>query len=190
MPLVTCPDCLRKVSDRAPACVHCGVPMAQEPVPAILQQIGKHAAMTSSGKRSPDDEVWRGGPSHWTGLFVYGLGALLVPFGIGIVIILWQYFAIRCTNYRFGAQRLTVRTGILSRTTEEVELFRVLDFRLDEPFTLRLFGLATITVVTADQTASAVTLRAISGAPQVLELLRQCVASARGLRRTVSLETF
>ena len=27
MPLVTCPDCQKDVSDRAPACIHCGRPL-------------------------------------------------------------------------------------------------------------------------------------------------------------------
>lgn len=30
MPLVSCPDCGRSVSDAAPACIHCGRPMAQQ----------------------------------------------------------------------------------------------------------------------------------------------------------------
>ena len=35
MPLITCPDCKKEVSDRAPACPHCGAPIAKaaEPVP-------------------------------------------------------------------------------------------------------------------------------------------------------------
>lgn len=28
MALITCPDCSREVSDRAPACPHCGAPIA------------------------------------------------------------------------------------------------------------------------------------------------------------------
>lgn len=38
MPLTTCPDCSREVSDRAPACIHCGCPMdgpAPPPPPPI-----------------------------------------------------------------------------------------------------------------------------------------------------------
>src|SRR5690349_6292259 len=29
MPLTSCPDCLKAVSDSAPACIHCGRPMHQ-----------------------------------------------------------------------------------------------------------------------------------------------------------------
>lgn len=33
MALITCPDCGREVSDRAPACPSCGAPIAPPPVP-------------------------------------------------------------------------------------------------------------------------------------------------------------
>lgn len=31
MGLITCPDCSKEVSDRAPACPHCGAPLAETP---------------------------------------------------------------------------------------------------------------------------------------------------------------
>lgn len=43
MPLVTCPDCAREISDQAPACVHCGRPM-QRPATGL-------AEMSLYGKR-------------------------------------------------------------------------------------------------------------------------------------------
>lgn len=33
MPLVTCPDCHRRISDAAPACIHCGRPNVTAPPP-------------------------------------------------------------------------------------------------------------------------------------------------------------
>lgn len=51
MPLVTCPDCAREISDQAPACVHCGRPM-QRPsaLPAAAPERGI-AALSLYGKR-------------------------------------------------------------------------------------------------------------------------------------------
>lgn len=43
MPLVTCPDCRREISDAAPACIHCGRPVAGVRKPAA----------TVSGRRHP-----------------------------------------------------------------------------------------------------------------------------------------
>jgi drug/metabolite transporter (DMT)-like permease len=36
MPLAACPDCAREVSTQAPACIHCGRPMATSSSPANL----------------------------------------------------------------------------------------------------------------------------------------------------------
>lgn len=44
MPLVTCPDCERRVSDAAPMCVHCGRPMANRPLVATQ---GRPPALSS-----------------------------------------------------------------------------------------------------------------------------------------------
>ena len=42
MPLITCPDCGREVSDRAPTCPQCGAPIASptvtQPDPAVVVQ--------------------------------------------------------------------------------------------------------------------------------------------------------
>ena len=31
MALITCPECGKQISDKAPACIHCGYPMQEQP---------------------------------------------------------------------------------------------------------------------------------------------------------------
>lgn len=40
MPLISCPDCEREVSDRAPTCPSCGCPLVDEP-PQVIEQTSK-----------------------------------------------------------------------------------------------------------------------------------------------------
>jgi hypothetical protein len=88
MPLLTCPDCYGNVSDTAPACIHCGRPMA-------AAASGRTANRVGDGPRLYV-EVWRGGETlrglGWVAVIGGGmwfLFALLmdtsVPSGAGSV---------------------------------------------------------------------------------------------------------
>jgi hypothetical protein len=66
MPLLTCPDCQKEISDRAPACPHCGAPIAA-PVPVAV----KDSAL--SRNRGCGD------------LALYGLGVPLILGALGLL---------------------------------------------------------------------------------------------------------
>jgi membrane protein YdbS with pleckstrin-like domain len=54
------------------------------------------------------------------------------------------------TSYHFAKNRMTWRTGILSRTAESLELYRVADVTMKQPILQRLFGVGEITIRSAD----------------------------------------
>lgn len=112
------------------------------------------------------------------------LSFLLIP----ILLILIRYLTVRCTKYAFTNRRLTIKTGVLSRSTEEIELFRVKDTGLEEPLFLRLFGLGHVLVIPVDATAAAVVMRSIPNPEKIRLLLRDQVNGARSNRRTVTME--
>lgn len=51
MPLVTCPDCAREISNQAPACVHCGRPMQRASAAPEAARARGIAAVSLYGKR-------------------------------------------------------------------------------------------------------------------------------------------
>jgi uncharacterized membrane protein YdbT with pleckstrin-like domain len=74
---------------------------------------------------------------------------------IGLVIpafyAFWKWMEIKSTKLTITDQRLIVAQGILNKSTNETELYRVRDTSLTEPFFYRLFGLGTIIVYTTDE---------------------------------------
>ncbi|HEY0707745.1 MAG TPA: PH domain-containing protein [Polyangia bacterium] len=73
MPLVPCPTCNRAISDAAPACPHCGHPMA------MATAAGKaHATRGIAGAPGPEQTLWEGTPSLKALLGVIILTALYV----------------------------------------------------------------------------------------------------------------
>ena len=65
------------------------------------------------------------------------------------------------TRYELTTERLRVTDGLLSTTTEELELRRVRDFVVARSLVERMTGLGEVRLTTADSTAPRVTLRGI-----------------------------
>lgn len=92
---------------------------------------------------------------------------------------------LKTTVYTLKKDRLLIKRGILRRVTDELELFRVRDFQLDEPIALRLFSLGNIALVTSDRTTPLIRLNAIPEINKLHEHLRSLVRSCwdeRGVR--------
>ena len=70
-------------------------------------------------------------------------------------------------------QRMKVTRGILNRRLEELKLFHVKDYVMDQPLFLRLLG--NLTLVTSDASTTRIVLRAIADVQAVRETLRTAV---------------
>lgn len=99
----------------------------------------------------------------------------LVP----LAMIVWKWVVVASTQYELTTERLKLRTGVFNKEMDEVELYRVRDFRVEQPFFLRLFSLATLVLQTSDKSNPVVVLRAIRGWEQVREDIRTYVEACR-----------
>ena len=73
--------------------------------------------------------------------------ALIIP----VFYALWKWMEIKATTLTITDQRLIVTEGVLNKSTNETELYRVRDTSLEEPFFYRIFGLGNIIVYTTDE---------------------------------------
>ncbi len=123
--------------------------------------------------------AWRGSPSQLTNVPAYVICGLLSWLVIPIFIAIWKWLVVRNIRYELTTERLRLRQGVLNKQLDELELYRVRDYRLEQPFWLRLFSLSNITIRTAETSDRVITLRAVSQGEHVLELLRQHVEACR-----------
>jgi len=79
---------------------------------------------------------------------------------------------LRTTRYRLTNQRLTVESGLLSRSMTEVDLRSVEDLVFHQGPLERLLGIGTVTVVSADRTAPRLGLRGVRDPRGTRELIR------------------
>ena len=126
--------------------------------------------------------LWTGSPSHIVNLGRNILCVLLCWLVVPVFLMIWWYLEVRCTKYELTSQRLRLRTGVLNRKTEDLELYRVRDYRIEQPLFLRLFGLANIVLETSDRTHPTVTLRAVRDSESLTNTIRARVEQLRAAR--------
>ena len=97
-------------------------------------------------------------------------------------LLVWLMFSllkILTIKYRFSNQRIFLYEGIFSRTREEIELYRLKDYKIVSPFHLRIFGISNILVYTSDHSTPVFFLFAIKNAEEVTNNLRLFVERNR-----------
>lgn len=123
--------------------------------------------------------IWKGSPSQWTNFGTYLWCFLLCWLFVPIFIALWKFLIVKTWRISITNQRLVEEKGVLSKTTDELELFRVKDIRIKEPFILRLVGLSNIVMATSDRTNPIVTIPAIKNGKSLREDIRLAVDQMR-----------
>jgi uncharacterized membrane protein YdbT with pleckstrin-like domain len=127
--------------------------------------------------------IWTSSPSQVLNLGVFILCGLLFFLVVPLFYALWKWLVVKLTQYELTSERLKIRSGVINRKLDELELYRVRDYRLDQPLSLRVFSLGNIVLTTSDKTTPVVVLRAIRDAERVREELRTYVESCRTSKR-------
>ncbi len=123
--------------------------------------------------------VWEGRPSPMEHLGTFIACGLFVWLVVPAAVAVWRYLEQISIHYSLTNERLKVRTGVLSKRQEELELYRVKDTSLEIPFFLRLFGLAHVVLYSSDASHSVMRLRAIPDAERVRDQIRGLVEKRR-----------
>ena len=112
------------------------------------------------------------------------LAAIAVPLLFAFV----RWWQTRSQKYEITTERIRTSTGILSRRTSELELYRVRDYTIVEPFWLRLIGRGNLLIETADRSTGNLVLRAVPGVSALKDQVRVHTERMRQLRGVRDLE--
>lgn len=126
-----------------------------------------------------EEKIWKGSPSQldnaFSFFFLFIISFLIIP----IFIMFWKWLTTKMTVTEITSQRLIKRTGVLNRQVDEIELYRVKDYRVEKPFSLSIFGLSNITIVTSDELTPVVTIRAVRDGEGLRDTIRAIVEKRR-----------
>ena len=123
--------------------------------------------------------IWVGRPSQLKNFKIFLLCFLLCWLIVPIFVALWYWLVVRCFQYELTTQRLRISQGVFNRQTEEIELYRIKDTALVEPFWLRMFSLGNVVLITSDRSTPELVIDAIHDAAGVRETIRAQVEALR-----------
>lgn len=126
---------------------------------------------------------WQGTPSQISNLAYFVVCGVLFFLVIPLLLILWRWLQTKNTKYELTSERLIMSKGVLNKTTNQLELYRVRDYRHEQPFFLRIFGLSNIVLISTDKTDKVLNLIAIRDGG---DLITQIRSNVEGLRRSKS----
>ncbi|PIY07753.1 MAG: hypothetical protein COZ18_15705 [Flexibacter sp. CG_4_10_14_3_um_filter_32_15] len=111
----------------------------------------------------------------WVVLFA----SIIIPFSI----IFLKIVDTRFINYTLTSERLIIKKGILTRTTDEIELYRIKDIRLIEPILQRLLGLSIVEITSSDRSNPNLSLAGIKKGDELRNTMRNEVERLRTTKK-------
>ncbi len=159
----------------------------------------------------PEETVWRGSPSQWknAGHFAfYAILALIiivvvlvsthllpqtVPLNHLLLVLLIlpivaatkRFLTTKTTVYELTTERLKTSEGVFSKVTDTLELYRVKDIEVRQPFLLRMAGLEDVHLQTSDASSPLVIVSAVPQAVSFGDKTRnqvEAIRSQKGVR--------
>ena len=154
----------------------------------------------------PEETIWKGSSSHWKNFGAYLLSSLTLPLAIwlhvigvagpwiyalvavGAIYALWQWLKLITTRYQITSERLITTSGILTKVTDPLELYRVRDLQIVQPLWLRILKLQNIHVITTDSSSEEIVLDYIPSHIELGEKLRASIETCRKVKGVRSLD--
>ena len=103
----------------------------------------------------------------------------MVPFAAFLYAGWRGFYQTRSVTYRLSSHRLFIQVGLIGRSQEEIELFRITDVSMEQTAMERLMGIGTIVVKSTDETLPVAKLENISDPVKHKDILRDAYRSAR-----------
>lgn len=117
----------------------------------------------------------------------YCFGSYLVIGALTLTLVaVYKYLRIYTIRYLISPEVLRIRNGIFFRRIDSMELFRIKDYMITQPFWMQLYGLMNFRLFTTDDTNREITLTGIPYS-DLADNIRELVQQARLKNRIIEI---
>src|SRR4030095_7408665 len=126
-----------------------------------MRLVANEVLVSETSSSVAEEIVWRGTSSQWKNFGAYFLCGLFCWLIVPIFFALVRYLQTRCKIFELTTQRFKITSGIFTKTTETLELYRVKDTETRQPFLSRLVGIENVQMTTSDASSPIVLIDAV-----------------------------
>jgi uncharacterized membrane protein YdbT with pleckstrin-like domain len=130
-----------------------------------------------------EETIWRGTSSQKKNLGLFVLCGLFCVLIVPIFIALTRFLQTKNHIFELTSERLKITAGVFSKVTESLELYRVKDIEVRQPFVYRMLGVENIQINTSDLSSPVILLEAIPKVVGLADKLRNQVEIIRVQKR-------
>ena len=113
--------------------------------------------------------LWTEKQSYASMISTIGIGVLLIPFGLGILILVNVYTTINYTSYAVTDKALYKKKGVFSESLTRVPLTKIQNTEYSRSWAEKKFGHGTVEISTAGSSGAQLRFRAIPDPKSVQE---------------------
>ena len=148
-----------------------------------MRLVAKEVSVAEISSSAAEETVWRGTSSQWKNFGVYLLCGLFCWLLVPILFALAYYLQTRCKVFELTTQCLKITSGVFTKVTDTLELYRVKDIETRQPFLSRLVGIENVQLTTSDVSSPFVLIDAVPSSVGLADKLRNQVEIIRQQKR-------
>ena len=145
--------------------------------------VANEVSVSETSSEVAEEIVWRGTSSQWKNFWVYLLCGLFCWLIVPVFFALAYYLKTRCKVFELTTQRLKITSGVFTKVTETLELYRVKDIETRQPFFSQLVGIENVQMNTSDASSPLVLIEAVPSSVGFADKLRNQVEIIRQQKR-------
>lgn len=150
--------------------------------------VANEVSVSETSSVAAEEILWRGASSQWKNFGVYLLCGLFCWLIVPIFFALVYYLKTRCKVFELTTQRLKITSGVFTKVTETLELYRVKDIETRQSFFSRLAGIENVQMTTTDVSSPLVLIEAVPSSVGFADKLRNQVEIIRQQKRVRAID--